>query len=372
MILVDFNNICIMKHSIAQRELLKEQKEYYKRTGIVDITEKDLANIRKGFINLVLKDLAVYIDRFYKDYGEIVIAADYNKATYWRKTIFPEYKANREKIKGNPFDDLAGQYFHKEKDELSEILKLLNMKVLNSVASTTEEFGTESVEADDIIGVLVRSKGKHLILSSDGDFDQLLIDDRIKRFNLLEGKLVKKTKKEIHEKNQYSLIMGQPKDNIPHTKDKSELTKEFIDWMKAKYSIDLKPTDASKVNSKEFKHLTDEYEKLMYTEDTALLESGKRKKRRNLSAFAKPNFGEVAYTSTFESMSVDDYLNLNPIYRENYELNKELYLLDRIPKRIILAIGKAYLEAEASLNQYEANVKFLEYGIDSLLIHKFK
>lgn len=361
-----------MKYSLSQKEVLSEAKDMFKVTKQVQISEKDMDKVRKGFINLMIKDILFYRDRFQKDYGEILIASDYSKATYWRKSIHPTYKISRDKERPNAFEDAAWKNFGKDKEIMLEMLRNLNVRVLDRVICESEEYGKETVEADDIIGVLVRTPGRHIILSSDGDFDQLLVDPRIRRFNLLSGKLEVKTKKEIHEKNQFYLIMGQSKDDIPHVKDKSELSEDFIKWMKEKYQIELKPDMASLINSSKYDSYTKEYEKLMYEEDSKLLQEGKRKKRRNLTAYNKPNFGEVTYESTFSSMTVDEFLNLNPIYRKNYELNKLLYLLENIPKRIIEAIGRTYLSSIVKLDQASVQPRFLEFGIDTLLIHKFK
>lgn len=369
---IDFNNISTMKYSLSQKEVLSQAKDMFKVMGQVEVSEKDLEKVRRGYINLMIKDIIHYRDRFQKDYGEVIICSDYSKATYWRKTIHPNYKASRDKARPNAFEDVIWRNFAKDKQILIDMLRNLGIKVLDKVFLETEEFGKESAEADDIIGVLTRTPGKHIILSSDGDFDQLLVDPRIRRFNLLTGKLEVKTKKEIQEKNQYYLIMGQSKDDIPHVKDKSELTDEFIKWMKDKYQIELKPDMATMINSEKYKNYTSEYEKLMFDEDTKLLQEGKRKKRRNLSAYVKPNFGEVTYANTFPAKTVDEFLNLNPIYRQNYDLNKQLYLLENIPKRMIEAIGRAYLNTEKKFDEMSSHTRFLEFGLDTLLIQKFR
>ena len=372
MIFIDFNNISMMKYSLVQKEVLGPAKDTFKKTGIVEVSSKDLDNLRKGFFNLVLKDLLYYQDRFMTNYNGLVIANDFSRSTYWRKSIYPDYKTNRDKPKQNSFEEIQWSKFWSHKKELLEIIKSLGIKVMEEIEFTTEEFGTETAEADDIIGVLTRMQGRHLIISSDGDFDQLLHDNRIRRYDPMAGKLKDITKKEINEKNTYNLIMGQSKDNIPHVKERSSLTDEFISWMKSKYQIELTRDMASTIDSPKYKNYVEEYTKEMFIEDSKLLAEGKRKKRRNLTPFEKPNFGEVAYNNTFEHMSVDEFLSQNPVYRKNYELNKKLYLLSEIPSRVIEAIGRAYLKNTPDNDSAAAFQLFMANGLDLSLAYRFK
>jgi len=57
--------------------------------------------VRKGGVNeglvrhMVLNYLCSYRRKFFTDYGELVIACD--NRNYWRKSLFPYYKAHRKK-----------------------------------------------------------------------------------------------------------------------------------------------------------------------------------------------------------------------------------------------------------------------------------
>jgi len=114
--------------------------------------------------HMVLNSIRSYKTKFGEEYGELVIACD-NK-NYWRRQLFPYYKANR-----------------KKNQEASEINWKAIFECLNKIRSELKEvfpfrvIDIESAEADDIIGALCREFGntnqKILILSGDKDFIQL-------------------------------------------------------------------------------------------------------------------------------------------------------------------------------------------------------
>ena len=75
---------------------------------IVDFSQVMLANIHAQLGNhtnadvdeamcrhMVLNSIKSFRNKYKKDYGELVIACD--NRNYWRKQIFPYYKANRKK-----------------------------------------------------------------------------------------------------------------------------------------------------------------------------------------------------------------------------------------------------------------------------------
>jgi hypothetical protein len=74
-----------------------------------------------------------------------------------------------------------------------------------------------------------------------------------------------------------------------------------------------------------------------------------------------------------QNQGIEKLLLENPIYVENYELNKKLYLLENIPQRIIELIGKSFLSEKrnVSSNKYEAEKMFYENSIDILLLSEF-
>jgi hypothetical protein len=106
----------------------------------------------------------MYKTKFGPDFGEFVIACD-NK-NYWRRQLFPYYKANRKKSQAE-----------------SELDWKAIFECLGKIRAELKEFfpyrviDVESAEADDVIGTLCQEFGntneKILILSGDKDFQQL-------------------------------------------------------------------------------------------------------------------------------------------------------------------------------------------------------
>jgi 5'-3' exonuclease len=153
--------------------------------------------------HVVLNALRSHIKKF-KEYGEIVLCCD--SRHYWRKEMFPHYKAHR-----------------KESREKSTLDWNLIFKVLNKLKEDLKEnfpykvIEVDRAEADDIIGTLaprLSSSEKVLILSSDADFKQLQQYNNVKQYNPMLGIYVKSPNplKDLKEK----VIRGDSGDGIPN------------------------------------------------------------------------------------------------------------------------------------------------------------
>lgn len=114
--------------------------------------------------HMVLNSLRSYNVKFRKEYGDMIIACDDRK--FWRREIFPYYKANRKKARDKSDIDWTSVFeaMHKIREELKEYFPY---RVIQA----------DGAEADDVIGTLVEKFGntseKILILSGDKDFIQL-------------------------------------------------------------------------------------------------------------------------------------------------------------------------------------------------------
>lgn len=128
------------------------------------INSNPKVKLDEGLIrHMVLNSLRSYTRQFKDKYGTIVICCDSKK--YWRRDVFPLYKANRKKARdASGFDwSLIFDTLNKIRDELKENFPY---KVID----------VEGAEADDVIAVLAGRLSKNeevLILSSDKDFVQL-------------------------------------------------------------------------------------------------------------------------------------------------------------------------------------------------------
>lgn len=159
------------------------------------LSEKGLNNYKEGFSMLFRN-------------SNIKVVCDGRKADYWRKRIYPEYKANRDDKNSN--DDFMNKLF--EVMNLPEIEKQRHL------------------EADDIIAEYVRDKKykEVIVVSSDSDFGQLAFFSRFRRFNPLTRKEVKITRQEALESLITKVIKGDAKDNIKKSHNERAIKTSII------------------------------------------------------------------------------------------------------------------------------------------------
>lgn len=154
--------------------------------------------------HMVLNSLRSYVKQFRQKYGEVVIACDSRK--YWRKDVFPFYKANRKKDRDASVHDwtLIFESLNKIRDELATYAPY---KVLN----------IEGAEADDIIAVLtarVSANEDVLILSSDKDFMQLQKYPNVTQYSPILKRFIKTD--DPHSYIKEHIIRGDKGDGIPN------------------------------------------------------------------------------------------------------------------------------------------------------------
>jgi 5'-3' exonuclease len=154
--------------------------------------------------HMVLNSLRSYVKQFRQKYGEVVIACDSRK--YWRKDVFPFYKANRKKDRDASVHDwtLIFESLNKIRDELASFSPY---KVIN----------VEGAEADDIIAVLVARKSANedvLILSSDKDFMQLQKYPNVTQYSPILKRYIKTD--DPHSYIKEHILRGDRGDGIPN------------------------------------------------------------------------------------------------------------------------------------------------------------
>ena len=116
--------------------------------------------------HLVLEYILRYVKKFRPTYGSDVVIATDNK-NYWRKKLFPPYKAHRAKQRQVSKYDWK-MIYDSISNLKSEFYGTLPYKVID----------VDGAEADDVIAVLTKYsssvlKEKTVIISSDMDFIQL-------------------------------------------------------------------------------------------------------------------------------------------------------------------------------------------------------
>jgi len=158
--------------------------------------------------HMILNSLRSYRQKFSQEYGELVIACD--NTNYWRKQVFPYYKANR-----------------KKNIENSELDWKALFECLNKIRAELKEYfpyrviDVESAEADDIIATLVtkfstelNTGEKILILSGDKDFIQLHVYPNVSQYDPTRKKWIKHDDPEryLHE----HVLKGDAGDGVPN------------------------------------------------------------------------------------------------------------------------------------------------------------
>ena len=129
----------------------------------LNITKRD--SVEPGMVrHMILNSLRNYRQMFSEEYGEFIIC--YDSKHYWRRDVFPEYKAGRKKSRETSSHDW---------DDIFNFLNAFKQEMIDYMPyKVLEVYGAE---ADDIIATLCHEfeydHGKTLILSGDKDFIQL-------------------------------------------------------------------------------------------------------------------------------------------------------------------------------------------------------
>lgn len=200
------------------------------------------ADLQEDLIrHMVLNSIRLYRQKF-KDYGDLVICAD--DKNYWRKDVFPYYKAHR-----------------KEDREKSDLDWKMIFETLNKVKGEIKEnfpyrvIQVSRAEADDVIGTLVNRFGvylnnqtteKILILSGDKDFGQLQKYSNVEQFSPVTKRWVRVNDARLFLREH--IMKGDRGDGIPNflshdscivakERQKPLASKKLNNW------VDQKPED---------------------------------------------------------------------------------------------------------------------------------
>lgn len=177
MIILDYSQVALSNIFQFQADLKKTN------------TDRDQAvNIIR---HAILTGLKFYKKKYSQEYGELVLACDGRQ--YWRKDIFPYYKAGRKAAR--------------DKSDLDWTL------VFDTISSIRDDVAAhfpykvihiDRAEADDVIATLCEwtqtngtvdhgmfeDKQKVMIVSSDGDFKQLHKYDNVDQYSPIQKKKV--------------------------------------------------------------------------------------------------------------------------------------------------------------------------------------
>ena len=167
--------------------------------------------------HMILNTIRTYVKKYKTSHGpEVVIACD-NK-NFWRRELFPYYKAGRKKAReasGHDWNTIF-DCLHKIKDEIKE----------NTPYKVVE---VDTCEADDIIAVLAMKYSatqKIMILSSDKDFVQLQKFKNVEQYSPILKRSLKEPLPAVQLKQ--LIIRGDKSDGIPNILSNDDVFVEGI------------------------------------------------------------------------------------------------------------------------------------------------
>lgn len=157
--------------------------------------------------HMILNSIRMYRQKFGREYGDLVIACD--DKNYWRRQIYPYYKANRKKARDKSELDWTKIFeaLNKIRAELREVFPYPTIQV-------------DTAEADDIIATLCELRGamvsseRVLILSGDKDFNQLQKYPNVEQFDPVRKKWIKAD--DPYKYVQEHILRGDAGDGIPN------------------------------------------------------------------------------------------------------------------------------------------------------------
>jgi hypothetical protein len=142
--------------------------------------------------HIVLSAILSYKKKYGKKYGDVVLACDSRE--YWRRNVFPQYKANRKKDRDNSKADWP--FIFQELDKIKVDLKEnFPYKIIE----------VDGAEADDVIAIIAKYTQTNelvrtglidepepvMIISADTDFCQLQKWKNIEQFSPIQKKVIK-------------------------------------------------------------------------------------------------------------------------------------------------------------------------------------
>jgi hypothetical protein len=182
--------------------------------------------------HMVLNAIRGYRQKFYDDFGELVIASD--DKHYWRRDIFPYYKAHRKAWRDQSGLDWNAIWtsLNKIKEELRDVFPYQFIQV-------------NGAEADDVIGTICHAHGVELyyegcspilILSGDKDYVQLQNYVNVKQYDPVRKTWIKNSQPDLFLEEH--IMKGDRGDGIPNVLSKDDclingrqkpLRKKFLD-----------------------------------------------------------------------------------------------------------------------------------------------
>ena len=167
------------------------------------------AQIDEGMLrHMILNTLRANRKKFHDEFGELVICCD--DKNYWRRQVYPYYKANRNKARDSSEMDWNAIFtaLNNIREELKEFFPYKVIQI-------------ETCEADDIIGTIVHEEGTELnagepilVLSGDKDYIQLHKYANVKQYDPTRKRWISNANPEKYLAEH--ILKGDSGDGIPN------------------------------------------------------------------------------------------------------------------------------------------------------------
>lgn len=329
-----------------------------KNSTILLMEDDDWVNY---FLDTILVTLANYINVLKSD--RIIITIE---SRSWRKTYYPLYKANRDS--GKEADDKL-ELFYKAVNKAADFMHdFTNAKVIRS----------DGAEGDDIIAILAQKFSLDgdttIIVSTDGDFKQLLRYKGVKIFNPIKKNYITGYS---HLDYITKLVKGDAGDNVPssYPRIKAEILESIAkneDLLEHEFKKVDKTVERQKFFIAKFLEI-DEIPNDLTNEEWEEVLSVAREKKDNLYQSIKQAKLDDDYKNNKKLLSKEKLLKdiiklakkeditesrlFNPIqsFRDAFKRNEKLICLkaDNIPDHIAESILTEYNKNHEATKQNE-------------------
>ena len=171
---------------------------------MMDMNMRKSNEVDEGMVrHMILNSIRMYRQQSYNDYGEVVLT--YDSKHYWRREVFPQYKAGRKKGREKDKKDWNAIFecLNKIKAEFKENLPYKYLEVYGA-------------EADDIIATLCKKYRYEpiIIVSGDKDFIQLHKYTHVDQYSPILKKFVNGHDPDTYIKEH--ILKGDTSDGIPN------------------------------------------------------------------------------------------------------------------------------------------------------------
>jgi hypothetical protein len=271
--------------------------------------------------------------------GEICICLDNTRDGNWRKDLLKTYKSSRKEGREN-----SEIHFGEVFDDIDEFIEQLRTNTPWRVVDV------KHAEGDDVILCLAKHYAKTepiLIISADKDMIQAQRHGNVVQYSPLTRKWVTPETKGGNMDFWLTehVILGDDADEVPRITERTEFSIPFKDYLKKKgYSL----------TPRTFNQLSNE-EQILILDDFDVLT-----KKGNKDVWKQPRLGSSTIQKMLENGTIEEWLDSNDLYRENYERNKRLVLDDFIPTEIYNSSITNYIESKKSISK-ENTVAFKKY-----------